>query len=244
MDSPGRLDLVTARLFTELSRSKAGNLIKLGLVKVDGVGISCPSFSVSIGQTIELEENKPIFVSQAGYKLEFALDKFNLSVHDKIALDCGLSTGGFSQCLINHGIAKIYGVDVGTNQVDSVLAQNQKLIVMEQTNLRSLKNLPVKIDLFTLDLSFISLTKIFDSVASLAAPKAQIIALIKPQFELPKKLLSRDGIVKSEESRALACQNVITSAANHGFNLINLVQSPIGDGKRTNIELLALFEKI
>lgn len=231
------------RLFNQLSRSKAGNLIKLGLVKVNGVVITCPSLSVSIGQTIELDEEKTIFVSQAGYKLEFALEKFNLSVTDKIALDCGLSTGGFSQCLLKNNIAKIYGVDVGTNQIDGSLAQNVKLIVMEKTNFRDLKTLPDKIDLFTLDLSFISLTKIFDSVATLASPKAQIIALVKPQFELPKSLLSRDGIVKLEKNRTLACQNVINSATNHGFVLLGLIQSPLGDGKRSNIEFLALFQR-
>lgn len=231
-----------ARLLPELSRSKASNLIKLGLVNVNGANITAPGHRLDQGDYIELFDQSTIFVSQAGYKLEFALKHFNVSVKDKIALDCGLSTGGFSQCLINHGVGKIYGVDVGTNQVDPILAKNPKLIVMEQTNLRDLKVLPDKIELFTLDLSFISLSKIFEAVKALCAQKAQIIALIKPQFELPKTCLSRDGIIKKDADRKAACQNVISSAQEHGFNFISLIQSPIGDGKRTNIEFLAFFE--
>lgn len=230
-----------ARLFPWLSRSHASNLIKLGFVKVAGAKSLRPGLKVDVGQTIEIDPEASIFVSQSGYKLEYALDQFKLDVKDLVALDCGLSTGGFTQCLLGRGVQKVYGVDVGTNQVDSQLAQDPRLVVMEQTNFKDLNSLPDKIELFTLDLSFISLTKVFDSVKSLAAKDAKIVALIKPQFEADKKDIGSDGIVKSEPARQAACQKVITSAQSHGFELVSLMPSPIGDGKKTNIEFLALF---
>src|SRR5579862_9554461 len=178
-----RLDLLVHERYPHLTRNQIQSFIIQNKVTVNGILITKPGTSVPEDSTLELAIDEPKYVSRAGFKLEGALDSFNIDVKDLVALDAGISTGGFSDCLLQHGIKKIYGIDVGYGQVHEKVADNPRVKVIERTNLRNLTMLPEKIDIATLDLSFISLLKVMPAVKNLLKPEGRIIALIKPQFE-------------------------------------------------------------
>ncbi len=201
-----------------------------------------PGARISSGSLIEIDDQKEIFVSRSGYKLEYALNVFGIDVANKIAIDCGLSKGGFSQCLLRYGVSKIYGIDVGTGQVDASLAKDVRLKVMEKTNFRHVDFLPDPVDLFCLDLSFISLIKVIISVRRLANSGAEVVALVKPQFEVENKFVCSDGIVRDEGARKQACLKVIKAMQLYGFLHLGTVLSPIGDGVKSNMEYLTYFK--
>lgn len=181
------------------------------------------------------------FVSRGGIKLEHALQEFCVLVSGKIALDIGSSTGGFTDCLLQHGAAKVYAVDVGYGILDWKLRNDPRVVVVERTNARYLTSnqLPVtsnqKIELATIDVSFISLSKIFPAVYNLLADGAEVVALIKPQFEAKREEVPRGGIVKDERVRQAVIERVKRSAEEVGFKVIGLTRSPI-EGAKGNVE--------
>ena len=234
-----RLDELVQR-HTGFSRTKAQGLIRTGKVKtVDGNPLDRPGHSVPADLNIVIEES-PRFVSRGGHKLEAALDRFQIDVTGKIAIDIGASTGGFTDCLLQHGAAKVYAVDVGYGQLDWKLRQDPRVVVLERTNARHLEpaQVPDKPSFFTVDCSFISLKLVLPSLKPLLTVPAQGVVLIKPQFEAGRELVPRGGVVRDPETHAQVVESVREAAVSLGFSVAGVIQSPL-EGPAGNKEFLA-----
>ncbi|RMH73799.1 MAG: TlyA family RNA methyltransferase [Gemmatimonadetes bacterium] len=234
-----RLDRLLVTLQLTESRHRAQQLIQKGAIRVNGEIITKNSAPIAEGAIIEVLQSLS-YVSRAGYKLEHALRQFKVDVAGFICLDIGASTGGFTDCLLQHGANRVYAVDVGSNQLHQTLRPNPRVISMEKTDLRTLPTLPEPVDLIVIDVSFISLSLIFPHLARFSHDKSRIISLIKPQFEVGKGHLNKRGIVRRTEDRQRVLQTVVHHAESHGWHCLQQTESPIagGDG---NIEYLALF---
>lgn len=197
--------------------------------------------------TIVITAEQPKYVCRAGLKLEAALHHFHIDPTGFTALDSGLSTGGFTDCLLQHGASKVYGVDVGYGQVAEKIRQDPRVIVMERTNLRHVrrKDFPLEntefMDIATLDLSFISVLKVRECVSDLLRPDGHLIVLIKPQFEAGKKQVGTGGVVKDPEVHAEVVKNVISGWEDVGFQCEGYIESPIKGATSGNTEFLAYF---
>jgi len=235
-----RLDTYLAKLYPHYSRSQLQQWIRSGAVTVDSRVITKPSCLIAQSAIIILGVQEPAYVSRAGFKLEKALDHFGVVVRNKIALDAGLSTGGFTDCLLQRGIKKVYGVDVGSGQVHDKITKDSRVIVMENTHINALPDVVEKVDLVTLDLSFISVLRVISSVTKVLKPAGELIVLIKPQFEVGKHAVGRRGIVKNESEHARAVTQVVAGVSAAGFIGMGVIDSPItgGDG---NKEFLGYF---
>ncbi len=238
-----RLDILIVNRKLTKSRNVATDLIKKKLVKVNGTIITktAKEFPDSADLIIEILE-QPKFVGRGGLKLEKALNEFKINPTNLTCLDVGSSTGGFTDCLLQKGAKKVYAVDVGTNQLDSELKKDERIISMEQTDIRDLKSLPEKIDLAVIDVSFISLELILPKVKDLLKKQGQIIALIKPQFETKKEAKNKNGIIKTEEIREKVLEKIKSFARKNGLEIINIIESPILGGSG-NKEYLMLLQK-
>ncbi len=239
-----RADIVLSRLGLAKSRTHAASLIKSGLVSVNKAPINKPSQLIDEEAEIIVAEGGCPYVSRGGLKLAGALTAFSIDVTDMTALDIGASTGGFTDCLLKAGAKKVYAVDVGVNQLDSSLKNDPRVLSFEKINARNLpENLfDDRIDIAVMDVSFISQTLIYPSVARILPPGGTLITLIKPQFELGKQALNRHGIVKNIEKAFPSLENKLKSAAlANGLVHMGTIRSPIegGDG---NTEYLALFK--
>ncbi|MFH1643649.1 MAG: TlyA family RNA methyltransferase [bacterium] len=239
-----RLDLLIKDKYPNLTRNQIQGFIMLGKVKLEGKVLDKPGTILDVNSDIILEVDEPKYVSRAGFKLEKALDHFGINVKDLVVLDSGLSTGGFTDCLLQHGAKKVYGVDVGMAQVHEKISRDPRVVVMEQTNLRHLEKLPELVDLVTLDLSFISLLKVMPAVSKLIKPSGKIITLIKPQFEAEKKDIKRGGVVKDEKIHEGVIERIKNGMKDFGFEMKDLIESPILGATSGNKEFLALFERI
>ncbi len=191
-----RLDQVILERYPQFSRNYIQSLIMQEKVTVNDKTITKPGILIKEDAVITLDTHEPKYVSRAGFKLEKALEHFKIDVHNKIVLDAGLSTGGFTDCLLQSGAAKIYGIDVGYGQVHEKIRNDPRVIVMERTNLRHLESLPEKVDVVTLDLSFISVLKVIPAISNVLKEHGQLVILIKPQFEAAKGEVSKGGIIK------------------------------------------------
>lgn len=223
------------------SRAKAVAAIKSGLVLVNGVVAKKASMSVATGDEI-VGGALPYVSGRGSLKLQRALDVFCISPDGYFCLDVGASTGGFTEVLLSRGASHVIAVDVGTNQLVSDIRNDSRVVVREQTDIRALP--PVSgIDLIVIDVSFISLINIADAVVSWNAPK--IIALIKPQFEVPRTIAARtNGVIKSPEIRRSVIDGVLECFAVRGYGLGGeVIESPIRGGSG-NIEYLAYFKKL
>lgn len=232
-----RLDKFLVEKDLTESREKAIELIKAGFVKVNGKPIKKPSFKVSEKDCMEIEKQFP-YVSRAGLKLEGALTVFNLSVKDKVCLDIGASTGGFTDCLLKFGAKKVYAVDSGTKQLHQSLKNNPKVISMERTNARYLtkSQIPEEIEFLVCDVSFISVLKILPNIKQLLKEDFEGVVLIKPQFELSREKLKK-GVVKKKEFHIQAIEKVLNGLKEAGFGICNLDFS-IPFGTDGNIEFI------
>lgn len=237
-----RLDKLLQEKYPHLSRNQIQSFIMQGKVKVDGKVHTKSGELVSPLLVIILEDDTPKYVCRAGFKLEKALEHFGISVIDKVILDAGLSTGGFTDCLLQYGAKKVYGIDVGYGQVHEKIKANPKVLIMERTNLRHVKTIGELVDLVTLDLSFISVLKVIETVKTLLKPGGFIIILIKPQFEAQKEQVGRGGIIKDEKIHEQVIEKVVSGILQHGFVLCGVTDSPI-TGSSGNKEFLAFFEK-
>ena len=237
-----RLDQLVQEKASAYSRRQIQSWIMQGKVRVDGKPITKPGAQITEGTPITLAIEEPKFVGRAGYKLEKALDHFNVDLEDFVVLDAGLSTGGFTDCLLQRGAKKVYGVDVGYGQVHEKIRQDPRVLVMERTNLRNLHTVGELVDLVTLDLSFISVLKVMDAVTALLKPDGKLIVLIKPQFEAERHEVGKGGIIKDSAVHEKVMKKVTDGVAEHGFNLIGTVESPIL-GSEGNKEFLAYFER-
>lgn len=237
-----RLDKRVQELYPHLSRNQVQGFIMQGKVKVNDKVQSKSGVLVKLDDTIMLDQKEPKFVGRAGFKLEGALDHFNIDVTDLIVVDAGLSTGGFTDCLLQRGVKRVYGVDVGYGQVHEKVRQDPRVEVMERTNFRYLKKVGEMADLITLDLSFISLLKVMDTVTSLLNPEGKLIVLVKPQFEAYRDQVGKKGVIKEDDVHKEVIERVTTGIIEHGFKFIGLIDSPI-KGTTGNKEFLAYFER-
>ena len=238
-----RLDKVLAERYPNLSRSKIQQLIVGGGVTIDGTVVTRAGCDVPGHAHIELDRSILRYVSRAGLKLEHALKTFTVSVSGAICLDAGLSTGGFTDCLLHHGAVKVYGVDVGTAQVAPVIAHDLRVTVMEKTDIRTLDMLPESIDVITLDLSFISLTLVAKAVAGMLVPGGRAITLIKPQFEVGLEAArAARGVIHDPALQQQAVDTVVRAFNVAGFVHHGTTPSPILGGSG-NKEFLAYFTK-
>jgi 23S rRNA (cytidine1920-2'-O)/16S rRNA (cytidine1409-2'-O)-methyltransferase len=221
------------------SRSEAQAAIKAGLVKVGGTLLSKPSQSIAMDVCIEYRKPHP-FVSRAGGKLAAALDHFGLSPSDRVCLDLGASTGGFTQVLIQRGAARVYALDVGHGQMEPTLMKDPRIVVRNGVNVRDLTSddLPEPIAAITADLSFISLKLALPPALHLASKGAWAVLLVKPQFEAGRGAVGKGGIVRDKAVREAALTGVVDFIAKQpGWRVLGHLESPIegGDG---NIEYL------
>jgi len=237
-----RLDVVVGERFPSLSRTYIQSLIMQGKVFVDGKPVTKAGTLIDVTLDIIVKDKDQKYVSRAGFKLEAALDHFKVDVTDLVVVDAGLSTGGFTDCLLQRGVKKIYGVDVGYGQVHEKIRRDDKVVILERTNLRTLTSLPEKVDLATLDLSFISLLTVMPAVVSLLKDDGKIIALIKPQFEAGRSEVGKGGIVRDEKVHQKVIEKIKDGMVEFGFTMVGVIDSPIR-GAEGNKEFLALFER-
>lgn len=235
-----RLDVRVAELFPHLSRTQIQSFIMQGKIFVGGIPVTKAGTLVAGDAHIELKAEMPRFVSRAGEKLAHALDHFSIDVAGLLVLDAGISTGGFTDCLLQHGAAKVHGVDVAYGQVDLKVRNNPRVVLHERTNLRHLRDVGEKVDLITLDLAFISVLKVMDAVCSILQPEGKLIVLIKPQFEAERKDVGKGGIVRDSAVHERVIQKIVSGIEAYGFSSQGITPSPItgGDGNR---EFLAYF---
>lgn len=221
------------------TRAKAVAAINTGLVKINGVLAKKPSQNVSEQDKIDTSP-LPYLSGRGSLKLAKALEVFQIDPTGQICLDVGSSTGGFTEVLLNNGASRVISVEVGTDQMVEKLRQDVRVSVFEQTDIRDMQ--PIEnTQLIVIDVSFISLRDIVDSLAAWHAPK--IVALIKPQFEVPHKIAAKqNGIIKSEIDRLNAIENVKDAFKSIGYDNFGLIESPIKGGSG-NIEYLGLFCK-
>ena len=219
--------------------AKAQALIMAGEVKVEGKAAIKPGTLVDEEAAITLLQPPP-FVSRGGIKLDFALDHFQLDVSSKVAADIGASTGGFTDCLLKKGASRVYAVDVGYGQLDYRLRQDERVVVMERVNARYPISLPEKIDLATLDLSFISVEKAIPSVARLLKEDGYLVVLLKPQFEARRNEVGKGGIVRQPLIHARVLGRFIAWVVGKGFRVGGVVASPIL-GAAGNMEFFVLL---
>lgn len=231
-----RADKVLAEKGLVSTRSQAKSLIENGDVKVKGLLIK--KAGELIDPEAEIEITSELFVGRGALKLEKALATFSVSVKDKIFLDVGASTGGFTQVLLNAGASKVYAIDVGHDQLAPELRKNPRVINLEGTNIKDLSSLPELADGAVMDLSFISITKVLDKVKELLNPGSFLIALVKPQFEAGRERLPKDGVVKDPKVQEAVLNEVLAYAEAHGWVHHQTIDSPIL-GKSGNKEFLS-----
>ena len=238
-----RLDLLVQQQYPHLTRNQVQSFIMQGKVSIDGTPITKPGSQISADVLVTLNDQTPKYVSRAGFKLEAALEHFKMDVAGLVAMDAGISTGGFTDCLLQHGIKRVYGVDVGYGQVDEKIRADARVILYEKTNLRLLEKLPELVDLVTLDLSFISILKVMPAVSNLIKPDGKIITLIKPQFEADRQDIARGGVVRDDAVHQRVIEKIKTGMTEFGFEMRGVIDSPILGATSGNKEFLALFEK-
>src|SRR5574341_2058625 len=239
-----RLDRVLVARGLAESREQAARLILAGTVRVGGALVDKQARLVALDAEIRVTSRPEPFVSRAGAKLAAALDRFGLDPAGLIALDVGASTGGFTDCLLQRGAIRVYAVDVGYGQLDWRLRQDPRVVVIERANIRYLDPalVPEPVDLAVIDVSFISLTIVLPSVMRFLADPADVIALVKPQFEVGKGQVGRGGIVRDAGQRRDVTEKVLACAGGLGLASIGVLDSPV-PGQKGNREILVGFRR-
>ena len=234
-----RLDMLLVKHGFAESREKAKAVIMSGNVYVNGQKEDKAGTMFDDKASLEVRGNTLKYVSRGGLKLEKAVEKFGLELSGKICMDIGASTGGFTDCMLQNGASKVYAVDVGHGQLDWKLRNNERVFCMEKTNFRYMKtgDIEDELDFATVDVSFISLDKILPPAYQLLKLKAQMVCLIKPQFEAGRGKVGKKGVVREPEIHMEVIENVFAFTLAAGFALLNLDFSPI-KGPEGNIEYL------
>lgn len=235
-----RLDVRLHELLPEYDEKSIQGWIMQGKVFVDGEKNTKPGTIVTEDQDITHIIAEQKFVSRAGFKLEKALDHFTIDVAGLIVLDAGISTGGFTDCLLQRGAQKVYGVDVGYGDVHEKIRTNERLVLLEKTNVKLLETVGQPVDLITLDLSFISVLKVMPTVCKILKKNGALVILIKPQFEASKHEIEAGGIVRNDHVRKLIVDTTVDGIKKYGFDSIGVIDSPI-TGAKGNKEFLAYF---
>lgn len=236
-----RLDVLLVQRELVASRAEAQRLIMAGQVSVNGRVVDKPGSAVSTDAEVAVAGRLP-YVSRGGLKLQAALDAFGLDVHGLVAADVGASTGGFTDCLLQRGAARVYAIDVGYGQLAWMLRQDPRVVVMERTNARYLTALPEPVDLATVDASFISLTLLLPRIRDWLKPEGQVIVLIKPQFEAGKAQVGKGGVVRDPRVHRQVLEQIMTWCVENGLPPRGLIRSPI-TGPAGNVEFLAWLTK-
>lgn len=209
---------------------------------MDGVPLTKAGMLIPEDAQLSFDIEEPKYVSRGGFKLEAALHHFKIDAHGLVVLDAGISTGGFTDCLLQAGASKVYGIDVGYGQVSDKIRHDPRVVLKERINLRELRDVGEMVDLITLDLSFISVLKVMDAVNAILKPDGKLIVLIKPQFEARKEQVGKKGIIKDPKLHEEIIKRVTDGVAAHGFELQGVMDSPIL-GTTGNKEFLAYFKK-
>lgn len=241
-----RLDvlLVEKKLFA--SREKAKIAIMEGSVFVNNQKEDKPGTNIKEDADIFIKNDKLKYVSRGGYKLEKAINKFNIDLNDKICMDIGASTGGFTDCMLQNNAKFVYAVDCGTNQLDYKLRTNNKVKSMEKTNARYLNKQDFsksKISFITIDVSFISVMKILPALYEILIQNGEIVLLIKPQFEAGKNEVNKSGVINDINIHIDVCKKIINFCENLNMQILGFEYSPI-KGPAGNIEFLLYVKKI
>ena len=239
-----RLDvLVYEKGFAE-SREKAKAVIMAGLVYVENQKADKCGTSYDENVKIEVRGSALKYVSRGGLKLEKAINNFDLDLNDKITMDIGASTGGFTDCMLQNGEKKVYSIDVGYGQLAWKLRTDERVVNLERTNMRKVtrEQVPDDIDFFSVDVSFISLKLILPVARELMAENAQAVCLIKPQFEAGREKVGKKGVVRDPKVHCEVVANIYNFCLENGFDVLNLDFSPI-KGPEGNIEYLIHLQK-
>ncbi len=235
-----RIDLVLVDLGLANSPKQAQAILMAGQVTVDGRPVEKPGALVLTSAGVKVKAPPP-YVGRGGIKLAHAIETFGLEVEGATALDVGASTGGFTDCLLQHGAARVYALDVGRGQLDTRLRQDPRVVVMERVNARYPFHIPERVSLATVDISFISLTMVLPSLAEHVRSGGHVIALVKPQFEAPRRQVGKGGVVRDPGTHAAVLARLIVWAINYGFRLRGLTPSPLV-GNAGNREFFLLLE--
>jgi len=238
-----RLDIFLYERGDVSSREKARALIKDGLVYVNGVRETKPGAGVNPLDLVELRGELP-FVGRGGLKLQGAFERFNLDVAGKVCADVGASTGGFTDCLLQRGAARVYCIDAGSGQLDPKLAADSRVVNLENTNIRYIKKEQIseKIDFICVDVSFISLELVLNMVYNLLAAPGEAVCLIKPQFEAGRGKVGKNGVVRDEKIHKSVTEKIASFSRSIGFSVMGLEPSPIKGGGG-NAEFLIYLSK-
>ncbi len=239
-----RLDVLLVKRNLAASREKAKAIIMSGNVFVEGQREDKAGTTFPEEVSIEIKGHTLPYVSRGGLKLEKAIKNFDVSVEGKVCTDVGSSTGGFTDCMLQNGAVKVFAIDVGRGQLDWKLRQDPRVVCMEKTNIRYVtpEDIGEPIDFSSIDVSFISLTKVLLPIRNYLTEKGQIVALIKPQFEAGREKVGKKGVVREKSTHIEVIQKVIDYAMSIGFAILNLEFSPI-KGPEGNIEYLVHLEK-
>lgn len=231
-----RLDQLLVERDLADNRSQAQALVLAGQVRVNGQVAPKPGTKVPIDTHVTIDQALP-YVSRGGFKLAAALDAFHISVANAICADVGASTGGFTDCLLQRGAARVYAVDVGYGQLAWKLRQDKRVVVLERTNARYLESLPESVGIVTIDASFISLNLLLPAVARWLAPGADVVPLVKPQFEAGRGQVGKGGVIRDPAVHSQVLEKVANYANANGFSVHGVIRSPI-TGPAGNVEFL------
>ncbi|HAX51471.1 TlyA family RNA methyltransferase [Muricomes intestini] len=239
-----RLDILLVKRNLAESREKAKAIIMSGNVFVDGQREDKAGSAFSEEVSIEVRGHTLPYVSRGGLKLEKALANFDVSVAGKVCTDVGSSTGGFTDCMLQNGAVKVFAIDVGRGQLDWKLRQDERVVCMEKTNIRYVTPDDIKepVDFSSIDVSFISLTKVLEPIRSYLKEDGEIVALIKPQFEAGREKVGKKGVVRERSTHHEVIEKVASYASSIGFEVKNIDFSPI-KGPEGNIEYLIHLKK-
>ena len=238
-----RLDVLLVSRGLAESREKAKAIIMSGNVYVDGQKEDKAGSNFPAEAVIEVRGNTLKYVSRGGLKLEKAMENFDVTLAGKICMDVGSSTGGFTDCMLQNGAVKVYAVDVGHGQLAWKLRNDERVVCMEKTNIRYVtpEDVADKINFSSIDVSFISLTKVLGPVKELLSDDGQIVCLIKPQFEAGRENVGKKGVVRDKKVHVQVIEKVIEYAMSIGFKILNLDYSPV-KGPEGNIEYLLYLQ--
>ena len=238
-----RLDVLLVNRNLAESREKAKAIIMSGIVYVDGQKEDKAGTMFEDTVSVEVRGHTLAYVSRGGLKLEKAMTHFGVTLNGKICMDVGASTGGFTDCMLQNGAVKVYSVDVGHGQLAWKLRNDERVVCMEKTNIRYVtpEDIPDRIQFASIDVSFISLTKVLGPVKELLTEDGQIVCLIKPQFEAGRKKVGKKGVVREKSTHLEVIESVIAFAKSIGFGILNLEFSPI-KGPEGNIEYLLYLQ--
>lgn len=239
-----RLDVLLVKRNLAASREKAKAIIMSGNVYVDNQKEDKPGTTFPEESKIEVRGHTLPYVSRGGFKLEKAMKEFQVSVEGKVCTDVGSSTGGFTDCMLQNGAVKVFAIDVGHGQLDWKLRQDERVVCMEKTNIRYVtpEDIDDALDFASVDVSFISLTKVLGPARALLKDNGQMVCLIKPQFEAGREKVGKKGVVRDKAVHEEVINKVIDFALEIGFSIHNLEYSPI-KGPEGNIEYLVYIEK-